>query len=238
MADGAQDLRPGFRLAPLTVSRVVIFGAGGLGREVAEVLRDAAAAGQPVAPLGFVVDGPYDAPATLHGLPVWRDVEAVLRGDPTASIILALGNPALRAETARRVEALVGQRFATLIHPRAWVGRTVTVGAGSVVFGFSSITTDATLGRHVLVNPGVTIAHDCRIGDFVSIGPGAALAGAVVVGDGAELGVGAKVMPRCEVGTRAFVGAGAVVIRNVEAGQTVVGVPARPLEPRQEPRTR
>ncbi len=222
----------------MSVSQVAIFGAGGLGREVAEVLRDAAAAGQPLAPLGFVVDAAYDAPATMHGLPVWRDVEAVLRGDPAVSIIIALGDPARRAEAARRVEVLVGQRFATLIHPRAWVGGTVTVGVGSVVFGFSSITADVTLGRHVLVNPGVTIAHDCQVGDFVSIGPSAALAGGVVVEDGAELGVGARVMPRCRIGHLAFVGAGAVVIGDVEAGRTVVGVPARPLARRHEPTAR
>jgi len=193
------------------------------------MLQDAAAAGQAVAPLGFVVDVGFEAPTMVHGLPVWRDVGAVLRGDPSVSIIIALGDPAQRAEVAARVEALAGPCFATLIHPRACVGATVTLGAGSVVFGLSSITADVTLGRHVLVNPGVTIAHDCRIGDFVSIGPSGALAGGVVVEEGAELGVGARVMPRCRIGCHAFVGAGAVVTRDVAAGRTVVGVPARPL---------
>nr|WP_314075902.1 NeuD/PglB/VioB family sugar acetyltransferase [uncultured Roseococcus sp.] len=219
----------------MTVSKVAIFGAGGLAREVAEVLRDAAAAGQPLAPLGFVVDVEFEAPTTVHGLPVWRDVGALLRGDPGVSIIIAIGDPARRAEAARRVEALAGPRFATLIHPRAWVAATVTMGAGSMVFGLTSITADVTLGRHVLVNPGVTIAHDCRIGDFVSIGPSVALAGGVIVEEGAELGVGARVMPRCRIGRLGFVGAGAVVIGDVEAARTVVGVPARPLPARQAP---
>ncbi|MDN3567125.1 acetyltransferase [Paeniroseomonas aquatica] len=218
----------------MSIIRVAIFGAGGLGREVAEMLRDAAAAGLPLSPLGFVVDAAFDAPAKVHGLPVWRDAAALLRQDPSVRILIAIGNPTRRAEAVRRVEALAGPRFATLIHPRALVGRTVTVGPGSVVAGLSSITADVTVGRHVLVNPGVTIAHDCRIGDFVSIGPGTALAGGVVVEDGAELGVGARVMPHCRIGRSAFVGAGAVVIRDVEAGRTAVGVPARLLAARQE----
>jgi maltose O-acetyltransferase len=38
------------------------------------------------------------------------------------------------------------------------------------------------------------------------------------------------VLPRLEIGENAVVGAGAVVTQNVEAGETVVGNPAKPIE--------
>lgn len=46
----------------------------------------------------------------------------------------------------------------------------------------------------------------------------------------AYIGAGAIVLPGVSVGCEAIVGAGAVVTKNVQAGDTVVGVPARPVK--------
>ncbi|MBS7789686.1 acetyltransferase [Roseococcus sp. SDR] len=206
--------------------RVLIFGAGGLGREVLQILRDIAAGGLPAEPVGFAVDPAHRSVATLGGLPVHDDAEALLRADPTLSVVVALGDPALRAATVAR---LAGARFATLRHPAAWMGQSVTLGEGSIVFGHASATTDVAIGRHVLVNPGCTLAHDVVLEDFATLAPAVALAGGVHVEAGADLGTGARVIPRRRIGQGAVVGAGAVVIRDVPPGVTVVGVPARRL---------
>ena len=44
------------------------------------------------------------------------------------------------------------------------------------------------------------------------------------------VGSGAKVFGKLNIGSHARIGANAVVTRSVEDGQTVVGIPARPLE--------
>lgn len=211
---------------PAGPGRVLIFGAGGLGREVLQILRDIAAAGQPAEAAGFAVDPAHRSAATLRGLPVWDDAAAVLRADATLSVVVALGDPALRAATVARLQ---GARFATLRHPAAWLGESVTLGEGSIIFGHASATADVAIGRHVLVNPGCTLAHDVVLEDFATLAPAVALAGGVRVGAGADLGTGARVIPRRRVGEGAVVGAGAVVIRDVPARVTVVGVPARVL---------
>lgn len=212
--------------APAGPGRVLIFGAGGLGREVLQILRDIAASGRPAEAIGFAVDPAHRGAPTLGGLPVHDDAMAVLRADPTLSVVVALGDPGLRAAT---VERLSGARFATLRHPAAWLGESVTLGEGSIVFGHASATTDVAIGRHVLVNPGCTLAHDVVLEDFATLAPAVALAGGVHVEAGADLGTGARVIPRRRIGRSAIVGAGAVVIRDVPPGVTVVGVPARML---------
>jgi acetyltransferase EpsM len=214
---------------PPAPGRVLVFGAGGLGKEILQMLRDIAASGRSAECVAFGVDPGVEAPDAVHGVPVRRDAEAMLRADATLHVVVALGNPAAREAIAERLAAEADARFATLVHPAAWLGNTVEIGEGSMVFGFSSATSDVHIGRHVLVNPGCNIAHDCVLGDFVTLAPAVALAGGVRVEHGAELGIGARVAPRLGIGRASMVGAGAVVIGDVAAGATVAGVPAREL---------
>ena len=214
------------------IAPIAIYGAGGLGRELLQVLRDI---GTPCA--GFVVDPRYAAPDAVDGVPVHRSAETVAV-DPAVRFVIALGDPVARARVAAELEGLIGSRFATIIHLRAWIGGNVSIGEGSMVFGLTSISADASLGRHVLVNPGTTIAHDCRLADFATLGPSCALGGGVIVEEGAELGIGVRVAPRVHIGRRAVVGAGAVCIRPVPIETTVVGIPAHPIIRRGRPAQR
>ena len=54
----------------------------------------------------------------------------------------------------------------------------------------------------------------------------------VTLGQQVYVGAGAIVRDHIRISDRAVVGMGAVAVRDVEAGVTVVGVPARAIEPR------
>ncbi|NKE35590.1 acyltransferase [Natronococcus sp. JC468] len=54
--------------------------------------------------------------------------------------------------------------------------------------------------------------------------------GEVVVGERAMIGAGAIVLPGVEIGAGASVAANSLVTRDVEPGETVAGVPARPMD--------
>jgi sugar O-acyltransferase (sialic acid O-acetyltransferase NeuD family) len=208
--------------------KVLIFGAGGLGREVLNVFRAAAAAGQNVTCHGFIVDPEFAKEPILHDLPVYRDL-AVLNDDRDIRIVVALGHPGRRRVAVEKIERMVGPRFASAIHPAATIGVEVKIDTGVMVLGPASITTDVLIGRHVVINPLVAVSHDCRLADYVTLAPAVALAGGVEVAEGAELGAGAKVIPRLAVGAWSVVGAGATVIHPVSANSTVAGVPARQI---------
>ena len=92
------------------------------------------------------------------------------------------------------------------------------------------ISPEVEIGQDCIVNTNATVDHESFLESGVEIAPGATLCGLVKVGTNGFVGAGATVLPRVQIGSDAIVGAGAVVTRNVEKGQTVVGVPAKPLK--------
>lgn len=206
---------------------LVIFGAGGHGRELAQIVTDInRAQGGPWRLLGFVADC-APPPEPLLPAPFLGDA-AWLAQQPEPHVVVAVGDPESRRALVHRLrQQTPGRRFATLIHPRAWLADGVVPGEGSVVFAGCLLNVDVRIGVHASLNLGCTLSHDVVLGDFVSLGPGVHLAGGTHVGSGADIGAGAASRPRARVGTCAVVGAGAVVVHPVPDGCTVVGVPAR-----------
>ncbi len=126
-----------------------------------------------------------------------------------------------------------GAMLVSVVHPAATVSRHATLGQGTVVMAGAVVNIDAAVGQACIINTGATVDHDCRIGDGVHIGPGAHLSGHVEIGQRTWVGVGAAVKQGLRIGDRVMVGAGAVIVHPVPDAQTVVGNPARPLEPRE-----
>lgn len=207
--------------------RIAIYGARGFAREVHQLIEDLAAAGEPVSCAGFLVDPDYFEETSVHNLPVFGDA-GWLATDPGALVAIAIGATSPRCRIAHSIERTYGARFAAALrHPRAFTGRRVEIGAGSIVCAGASATTEIRLGRHVQLHANCTIGHDTEIGDFVTIAPGANISGRVAIGEGTFVGAGAVVINDIKIGAWSMVGAGAVVIKDIPDNVTVVGNPAR-----------
>jgi len=178
--------------------------------------------------VGYLDDGVPSGTDVL-GYPVLGGLDWLEKAPSEVQALITIGVPAVRRKVDERIRSW-GRAFATLIHPGTATSRWVDFGEGSLVMAACSFTVESVLGRHVVVNPGCTVAHDVRIGDYSYLSPGVHLAGRVTLEAEAYLGTGAVVIPSRTVGKGATVGAGAVVIRDVPPGSTAVGVPTRLLE--------
>lgn len=209
---------------------LVIVGGGGHGREIATIVLDLNRVTPTFELVGVLADGHWDEPL-LDRLGVRRIGPVSDLAALEAEFVIGIGDGPARRRVDR-LAAEAGRRAASLVHPTATVGRSVTVGPGFVAFPGARVTTDVTIGRHVHLNLNATVSHDCVVGDYVTLSPGAAVAGRVTLGVAATLGVHACVLPGVTVGADAMVGAGAVVRDDVPDGDVVVGVPARSISRR------
>lgn len=196
-----------------------LLGGGGHAKVVLATLLDA----------GYTCSGIHDDdPAlwgrTLLGRPILGPLATVSSDEPC---LAAFGDNALRQRIVQRFPAA---RWATVVHPSAYVHPSVNLGPGTVVFAGGVVQPEAVLGDHVILNTAASVDHDCLVGNFVHFAPGARLAGTVSIAEGAFLGIGSSVGPNLSVGAWSQVGAGATVLASIPARRLAVGTPARVLK--------
>jgi sugar O-acyltransferase (sialic acid O-acetyltransferase NeuD family) len=208
---------------------LVIFGAGGLGREVLVLLQQLNEAGANWDVRGFYDDLAPAAP-TVAGLPYLGTAHDLNQIDEPLAVAIAVGSGASRAAVVARLTS-PQLTFPALVHPAVRLApyQRVALGAGCIIQQGCILTCDIALGRFVLLNLGCTIGHDAVLEDFCSLMPHANVGGAAKLGAGVYLGTNATVIQAVRVGAGTTVGAGAVVVRELPAGITAVGVPARAL---------
>lgn len=152
--------------------RILVIGAGGFGRAVAESLT-AMAGFESLAFIddrfvpGLQVDG-WPVMGTLADLPRFRSA-----GE---TAVVAIGNNGVRADTVGRTQAL-GFALPAVVHPRAWVSPSAALGDGTIVMPGAIVSAHARLGTGVIVNAGAVVDHDAVLEDFAHLGIGACVEG-------------------------------------------------------------
>ena len=211
-----------------TGAQLVIFGAGGLGREVLLLIRQLNESHPTWDVRGFYDDQAPAAP-TVAGLP-YLGTSADLNATPEPlAVAVAVGSPAGRAAVVARLSS-PQLSFPSLIHPGVGLRpqqQRIALGAGCIIQQGCLLTCDIALGRFVLLNLGCTVGHDAVLGDFCSLMPHANVSGAAVLETGVYLGTNATVIQGVRIGANTIVGASAVAVRDLPANITAVGVPAK-----------
>jgi sugar O-acyltransferase (sialic acid O-acetyltransferase NeuD family) len=214
----------------MRIRELLLVGAGGFGRETAEMVRAINQRNEPWKLLGFLDDAPELQGGEVDGLPVLGPIDAVDRY-PDAAVAVCAGHPGnyfSRRRIVRRL-GLDPARYATLVHPGAALARSTAVGPGSVVLAGVVTTAAVKLGTHVAVMPGSVLTHDDVVADYATLGAGVRLAGRVRVDEGAYIGSGALVREDRAIGAWSLVGMGSVVLADVPSAEVWAGVPARRL---------
>lgn len=194
------------------MNKVVIIGAGGLARELAEWCKDEY---KVVGFSGYETDVVGNFGVDI--LPLHTN---------TRYALMAIGSPELKTKLYHQLSDR-GFYFLHFIHPSSVVANTRTISQGAIVAPKCLISTDVFIGMCSYVNFMVGIGHDTIIEDFVQINPGAQIGGNAVIESGSLIGSGSTILHKVKIGKNAVVGSGSVCARNVECNTTVLGNPAR-----------
>jgi sugar O-acyltransferase (sialic acid O-acetyltransferase NeuD family) len=204
------------------VAELLILGAGGNSREIAEAAQDL---GWRV--VGFLDDDSAKWGSCIDGLRVLGPI-AMAREMETPCICTLASHRRLplRRSVVEKLN-LPAHRWSTILHPAAHITRSAAVAAGSVVLPAAFIGAGCRIGEQVMLLQGACISHDCVVESYSTIASGACLAGSVHVGAGAYIGMGSKLLNDIKVGAGAIVGMGSIVTRDVPDNGVVRGEPAR-----------
>jgi sugar O-acyltransferase (sialic acid O-acetyltransferase NeuD family) len=203
--------------------KVVVFGAGGHGKVVLDILLESKV---PVA--GFIDDNPAVHGTKILGYPVlggW----SYLTKNKKIGLALGIGNNKIRRKI---FEKAVAEKITVVsaLHPQSVVSRFSKIGAGVVVMAGAVINPGVVIEEGVVVNTSASVDHDCYLKKFSHIWPGARLAGTVTVGEETYIGTGVSVIQNITIGKNVLVGAGAAVVEDIPDGVTAVGVPAQVIK--------
>lgn len=205
---------------------LVIYGAGGFGRETALMIEQINAVQATWHVLGFYDDGMQkgevvDGIAVCGGL---REVNAI---HEETDMVIAIAEPGTRKKIAESIHNK-NIHFPTVIHPQANIGSPYNqFEKGCIITAGCILTTGITIGEFAIINLLTTVGHDVKIGPYCIIMPGCNISGNVKIGEGTLIGTGAQVLQNLNIGKSCKVGAGAVVTKNFHDNLTLVGVPAR-----------
>ncbi len=203
--------------------KIVIIGAGDLGREVLWLISDINKVQNKYEVLGFLDDNEKKFGTMLGGHKVLGGTNMVY--DLNVPAVIAIQDGKLRKKIAEKLSGF--DNWETIIHPSTNIAESSKIGKGCILCAGVSISIDSNIGDHCFFNLSSIIGHDCELSNYVSILSRACISGHVKIGECSYIATNSTIVPYAKVGSNSMVGAGSVVVRNVKDNVTVMGVPAK-----------
>lgn len=139
--------------------RILIVGAGGHGRVVAEVAQDCG-----YDEIAFLDDNSNLAIGKISDIKNFKD--------KYTDVFVGIGNNKVREKLLMEIKTL-GFNIPALIHPSAYISRSSKIGNGTIIEPKAIINANSIIGEGCIVSVGSIVDHDVTIGKCCHINSGA-----------------------------------------------------------------
>lgn len=204
---------------------LVVFGAGGFGREVIWQMEQSDEIREQYTIVGFVDDSLNGT--QINGYHVVGGLAWLLERTKKTAVIVAIGNVHVREQIVTKLLKNEKLIFPSFIANKVAIDDSVTIGKGCIVCLGTIATVNIKCGDFCILNLSCTVGHDTVIENFVTLYPGVNVSGNVTIREFTEIGTGTKIIQGKVIGANSVIGAGTVVIKDIPDGVTAVGNPAR-----------
>lgn len=204
------------------VQKVVVVGAGGLGRELYSYLR--------LEPtkydvIGFIDDNINALDGYKYPVGVIGKISTYKR-EKGVKLLNAIMSPVTKEKIVTQLKSR-NHTFISYVSPQSIIGCNVTLGEGCIITPSCIVTADVSIGDFFFMNTGSTLGHDVSIESFVSINGKVEICGNVSIGSFCLIGGRSIILPGKKIVAGTIVGAGSVVVGNIRKPMTVFGNPAK-----------
>jgi len=208
------------------MTKVVIFGAGGLSRTVAQYIKN----DDRYTMVGFTVDRDYLVESELDSLPVvpFEDLlNFISPDDCQLLVVLTLQRVSNRMLNKQKCTEIKQKGYSLLsyiskdaiVSPDVTIGENVIISPGVVIEPFS------TIEDGVIVRSMAYIGHGVTLGEYCYVAPRAAMSGETIIGPHAFIGINATLRGNISVGHDAVVGAGTTILKDVAENAVIKAPP-------------
>jgi sugar O-acyltransferase (sialic acid O-acetyltransferase NeuD family) len=212
------------------MKKLVIYGAGGFGREIACLVNSINKVKNEWEMVGFIDDGLPVGHFNKFGK-VIGNLETLNSFPGEIAVAISVASPEILKKLTD-----------TISNPNVWYPNLIAPdvkfhdpdsfikGVGNIIFFSCRISCDVKIGNFNLMNSLISLGHDVNIGDRNVLNPVVRISGDCKVGNDNFFGVNSLILQGIKIGSNTRIGAASVVMRNTRDSSLYFGNPAKRIK--------
>jgi len=209
--------------------KIVLYGAGGMGREITRLIARINAVKPTFELVGFIDDTENMAGKMVAGYKVLGNFEELKKIKYDVFCCCTIGFANTRERIYKKLKDY-DIKTLSLIDPSVIVEPSSKIGNGTIIQHDSCISVDVSIGKGCFFNAYTDLGHDVVIGDYCVCNPRVQVSGKCKVGNTVSIGGMSFLNPKVRVGDNVVIAPMSCVYGKVKAGTHVLGNPARRIE--------